>query len=214
MQTLNRKFAPPAALALAAIALLMAGCATTTAPEAPAAAAAAEAEAPAPKPGTPPVANAPAPAAGVSELYVVLPPTGRIHAFGDLKNYADFLAHGEVALTRTAIGAGPGGKTIVYGITGDDVKNAQPSAAEKLLAAGAPEPGAFYGEVFRDGRFFLFGSRKDMTDFAAFGEVPYSYTEIGAGPKGETLVMVMNKDSYAKGRPAERLARFRALRGQ
>jgi pyruvate/2-oxoglutarate dehydrogenase complex dihydrolipoamide acyltransferase (E2) component len=214
MQTLNRTFAPPTAIALAVLALVMAGCAST-APEAPSAAAAEAApEAPAPKPGTPPIANAPAPAAGVAELYVVLPPTGRIHAFGDLKNYADFLAHGEVALTRTAVGAGPGGKTIVYGITGDDVKNAAPSAAEKLLAANSPEPGLFYGEVFRDGRFFLFGSRKDMTDFAAFGEVPYSYTEVGAGPKGETLVLVMNKDSYAKGRPADRLARFRALRGQ
>lgn len=194
-------------LLLAAAVAVMAGCAT--APEAEPAAA----EAPAPRPGTPPLANAPAPAPGTTELYVVLPPTGRVHAFGDLRNYADFLQHGEVALTRTGVGAGPGGKTIVYGITGDDVKNNQPSRAEQILAASAPAPQAFYGEVFRDGRFFLFGSLKDLIEFVAHAEVPYSFTEVGAGPKGETLVLVMNKDSYAKGKPADRLARFKALRG-
>ena len=196
------------ALSLAAVALVAAGCATAPDP----ASAPVVAEAPAPKPGTPPSPNAPAAAPGTTELYVVLPASGRIHAFGDLRNYADFLAHGEVALTRTAIGAGPGGKTIVYGITADDVKANQPSRAEQILSASAPAPAAFYGEVFRDGRFFLFGSLKDMTDFAAFGEVPYSYTDVGAGPKGETLVSVMNKDSYAQGKPADRLNRFKALR--
>lgn len=211
MQTRFLKLAP-GSLAAIAVALASVGCATSVDTK-PAAEPVVEA-APAPKPGTPPVANAPAAAAGTQELYVVLPDTGRVHAFGDLKNYADFLQHGEVALTRTAIGAGPGGKTIVYGITGDDVKTNQPSAAERILAASTAEPAAFYGEVFRDGRFFLFGQRKDMVDFMAFGEVPYSYTEIGAGPKGETLVLVMNKDSYAKGKPAERLVRFKALRGQ
>lgn len=193
-------------LSLAIVALVAAGCATAPdpAPEV--------AQTPAPKPGTPPQPNAPAAAPGTTELYVVLPPTGRVHAFGDLRNYADFLAHGEVALTRTAIGAGPGGKTVVYGITADDVKANQPSRAEQILAATAVAPAAFYGEVFRDGRFFLFGSLKDMTDFMAFSEVPYSYTDIGAGPQGETLVSVMNKDSYAKGRPQDRTARFKALR--
>jgi pyruvate/2-oxoglutarate dehydrogenase complex dihydrolipoamide acyltransferase (E2) component len=207
VETISMKAAFRAVM-IAAAAAAAAGCATSPGTE-PAAA-----EAPAPRPGTPPVANAPAAAAGTSELYVVLPPSGRVHAFGDLKNYADFLQHGEVALTRTAVGAGPGGKTIVYGITADDVKNNQPSRAEQLLAASTAEPAAFYGEVFRDGRFFLFGSRKDMLDFMAFGEVPYSYTEVGAGPKGETLVMVMNKDSYPKGKPMDRVGRFKALRGQ
>jgi hypothetical protein len=201
----------PSPLSMALLALVVAGCASTP-PQATQVSAAAV-EAPAPKPGTPPRPDAPAAAAGTTELYVVLPPTGRVHAFGDLRNYADFLLHGEVALTRTAIGAGPGGKTIVYGITADDVKANRPSLAEQILAPNAPAPAAFYGEVFRDGRFFLFGSLKDLTDFAAFGEVPYSYTDIGAGPQGETLVYVMNKDSYPKGKPTERMARFKALRG-
>lgn len=184
--------------ALALLAALAAGCGTAPAP------APAKAAAPAP-------AAAPA-AAGPVELFMVLPESGRVHAFGDTKNYFDFMAHGEVLLTRTQIGAGPGGKTLVFGITGDDVKANKPSRGEQILSGAIPAGDTFYGEILRDGRYFLFGTLKDMTDFAAFGEVPYSYTEIGAGPKGETIVMVMNKDSYPKGKPTQRTNRFKAIR--
>jgi hypothetical protein len=191
----------PAALVSAA---LLSGCGATQQVATPA---------PAPKPpaAAPSVAAA-APAASPAELFVVLPDTGRVHAFGDTKNYFDFLSHGEVQLTRTRIGAGPGGKTLVYGITGDDVKNNRPSRGEQLLEGSLPAGAPFYGEAFKNGRFYLFGDLKDMKDFTAFGEVPYSYTEIGAGPKGETLVFVMNKDSYKNGKPMERKQRFQALR--
>lgn len=184
--------------ALVAITALAAGCAT----------------APEPTPAATPMAT-PAPKAAAmasAELFVVLPEGGRVYAFGDTKNYFDFLAHGEVALTRTQIGAGPGGKTLVYGITNDDVKANKPSRGEQILGGTLPADGGFYGEAFKDGRFYLFGDLKDMKDFAAFSEVPYSYTDIGAGPKGETLVYVMNKTSYAKGKPQERVERFMSLR--
>lgn len=195
--------------ALIAIAALAAGCATAPAPAPSPAPAPAPVAAPAPPAATPQASST---SAMPAELYVVLPETGRVHAFGDTKNYFDFLAHGEVALTRTQIGAGPGGKTLVFGITGDDVKTNAPSRGEQILSGSIPSGAAFYGEVFKDGRFYLFGDLKDMTNFTAFGEVPYSYTDIGAGPKGETIVYVMNKDSYPKGKPQERTERFKALR--
>lgn len=188
--------------ALALLAALAAGCGTTPAP-APKAAAA-------PMATAVPMAAAPA-AAGPAELFMVLPESGRVHAFGDTKNYFDFKQHGENVLTRTKIGEGPGGKTLVFGITADDVKANKPSRGEQILTGAIPAGDAFYGEIFRGGRYFLFGSLKDMTDYAAFGEVPYSYTDIGAGPKGETIVMVMNKDSYAKGKPNARMVRFKTV---
>jgi len=183
--------------ALLAVAALAAGCATDPAPATKAS--------PAP---------APAAASAPVELFVVLPETGRVHAFGDTKNYFDFLAHGEVALTRTQVGAGPGGKTLVYGITGDDVKANKPSRGEQIMSGALPATTGFYGEVYKGNRYYLFGEIKDLKDFTAFGEVPYSYTDIGAGPKGESIVFVMNKDSYAKGKPADRMARFKALRAK
>lgn len=168
-----------------------------------------------PAPATKPAATqAAAPVAAPVELYVVLPESGRVHAFGDTKNYFDFLAHGEVALTRTQVGTGPGGKTLVYGITSADVKANKPSRGEQVMSGELPATGGFYGEAYKGGRFYLFGDLKDMKDYMAFGEVPYSYTDVGAGPKGETIVMVMNKDSYKKGKPADRMARFTALRAK
>ena len=151
-------------------------------------------------------------AAEAREFYVVLPEDGRTYAFGDTKNYMDYMAHSEVALTRTRIGAGPGGKTVVFGITGDDVKKNAPSLAEQIMDGKLEAAPGFHGEAFKDGRFYVFGNLKDMMAFTAYGEVPYSYTDIGAGPKGETLVWVMNKDSYAKGRPVSTIERFRNLR--
>ena len=181
--------------ALVATAAMAAGCVTAPA----------TVRAPAP-------ASAPAASMASDELYVVLPENGRVYAFGDTKNYFDFMKHGEVVLTRTQIGAGPGGKTLVYGITKADVKANRPSRGEEILQGKTPPAGPFYGEAFKSGRYYLFGDLKDMKDFTAFGEVPYSYTEIGAGPNGETLVHVMNKKSYAKGKPVERVERFKALR--
>lgn len=186
------------ALALVVAAAGLAACATQAPPaSAPAAAA---------KPA------ASAAATDAKLFFTVLPESGRIHAFGDTRNYFDFLSHGEVVLTRTRIGEGPGGRTLVYGITSDDVKTNQPSLGERVMAGTLPAAPDFYGEAFKNGRYYVFGNLKDMKDFIAFGEVPYSYTDIGAGPKGETLVYVMNKDSYAKGKPNDRVARFKALR--
>jgi hypothetical protein len=159
-----------------------------------------------------PAAAAAAAPAAAREFYVVLPEDGRYYAFADTRNYLGFLAHAEVPLTRTRIGAGPSGKTVVFGISSDDVKNNRPSMAEQLFDGKLQADAGFYGEVFKNGRFYVFGNMKDMMDFAQFGEVPYSYTDIGAGPKGETLVWVMNKDSYAKGRPAATIAQFQQVR--
>jgi len=159
-------------------------------------------------------ANAPVNSAeAVSQFFVVLPADGRIYAFGDLKNYTDYRAHGEVALTRTRISAGPGGKTVVFGITKTEAESSgSPSLAERIFDGRLGPASDFHGEVFKDGRFYVFGDLKDMMAYTAFGEVPYSYTDIAAGPNGETLVWVMNKDSFAKGRPVATIERFRALR--
>ncbi len=155
---------------------------------------------------------APLTAAEAKVFFAVLPDSGRIHAFGDTQNYFNFLSHGEVPLTRTRIGEGPNGRTLVYGITSDNVKANQPSLGEQVMAGTLPAAPDFYSEAFKSNRFYVFGDLKDMKDFMAFGEVPYSYTDVGAGPKGETLIYVMNKASYAQGKPLDRIERFKSLR--
>lgn len=185
-----------AGLLLAASALVLGGCAGT-----------------APTTSAAPPAAAAQPATGVvNTLFAAMPEDGRLYYFTDHKLYLTFLGTDEVALRQTRIGAGPEGKTVVFGLTNDDVKAKQPSLAEKLFdgAVKANEKD-FYGEVFKDGRYYVFGSHHDMHEFIKSGEVPYSVTDIGAGPKGETLVWVLNKNTIKGGRPASHVARFKAL---
>lgn len=199
----------------AALAAALAGCATAPAPAPkaePAKPAASPAAAAAPAAAPAPAAQAAAPGAQAREFYVVLPEDGRYYAFGSFKAYQDYLAHGEVPLTRTRVGVGPAGRTVVFAITNDDVRSGQPSVPEQVFDGKLPAAAGFYGEVFKNGRYYVFGELKDLLDFAAFGEVPYSFTDVGAGPNGATIVWVMNKDSFAKGRPAERIERFRQQR--
>jgi len=207
---MKQKMHMTALLSSAAVMLALSGCATDVQKAAPAAPV--QAAAPVVAPAAPAAAVTAVPAPTASEFFIVLPESGRIHVFGDAKNYLNYLAHGEVALTRTQIGAGPKGQTIVYGITGDDVKKNTASLGEQIYQDKLPGAEDFYGEVFKSGRYYVFGDLKDMKAFAAFAEVPYSYTDIGAGPKGETLVWVMNKDSYKKGRPLATIERFKQIR--
>lgn len=145
--------------------------------------------------------------------FVVLPEDGRMYAFGDKENYFQFLEHKEVALTRTRIGASPMGTTVVFGILNDDVKSNQPSVAERMLDGQLPPAANFYGEVFKDGRYYVFSDYKGMIDFVRFAEIPYSFTDIGAGPGGATVVWVVDSAGFKAGRPEATIQRFKALRG-
>ncbi len=153
------------------------------------------------------------PAAAAPEHYfMVFHENGRIYAFGDSRNYLLFLEHDEVPLTRTRIGAGPAGETVVFGITHDDAKKLDaPSKGEMFYDGKAGEVGPFYGEVVRDGRFYVFGEWKDFKDYLAHREVTYTFTEIGTGPKGETVIYALNKDTVKQGRPARLVEQFKAL---
>ncbi|MFN3751823.1 MAG: hypothetical protein ACK4SR_10650 [Thiobacillus sp.] len=153
------------------------------------------------------------PAAAVPDQYfMVFHENGRIYAFGDARNYLLFLEHDEVPLTRTRIGAGPAGETVVFGITNEDAKKLEtPSKGEMFYDGKVGEVGPFYGEVVRDGRFYVFGEWKDFKDYLAHREVTYTFTEVGTGPKGETVIYALNKDTVKQGRPVRLVEQFKAL---
>lgn len=165
-----------------------------------------------PVPATP-VAPAVQSTASPLTYFAVLPEDERHYLFGDAKTYLSYLQHGEVALTRTRIGASPAGTTVVFGITADDVKDNRPNPAE-LVFDGKLVPGAgFYGEVFKDGRYYVFHDLRDMKIFLEHGEAALTFTDVGAGPNGATQVWVMNKDTMPQGRPTATMAMFKTLRG-
>lgn len=148
-----------------------------------------------------------------ANYFLVFHENGRLYAFGDATNYLLFMEHDEVPLTRTRIGGGPDGQTVIFGITNKDAKVLdKPSMGERFFDGKVGDVGAFYGEVFRDGRYYVFGEWKDFKDYLDHKEVAFTFTEIGTGPKGETVIYALNKKTKDKGRPVELIEAFKKLR--
>lgn len=133
---------------------------------------------------------------------------GRIYVFDDYKTYSSFNEVGETAFRLTRIGAGPKGETIVFGLTKND-KKMRSGLGSVALYEGTAEgiSVGFYGEVVKDDRIHVFSEWADLKSFLSVGEAPYRYTQIGAGPKGETVVYVLNKKNK-KNKPTALITEF------
>lgn len=204
---MKRYLLPAAVALLEASTLFLGGCASTPSnTNAPSAAPA----------GSPAAAPAPAEKAAsrVQNLFVAMPEDGRLYYFTDPKLYLIYLDTEEVALRQTRIGAGPAGQTVVFALSNEDVKAKGPGLAEQLydgkIEANAKD---FYGEVVKDGRFYVFDRYADMKSFIESGEVGLAMSDIGAGPKGATLVWVLNTETAKQGRPTARIEKFKSLHG-
>jgi hypothetical protein len=134
-----------------------------------------------------------APALNNDEFYEVHH-DGRINIFYDAAVYKEFLQLGETSYRMTQIGAGPKGETIVYGLTKADKKMKNPIPSIEMVEGrmdGATED--FYAEIRTEGRIYVFNDWSEVEGFRQVGEAPYRFTQIGAGPEGETVVFVLTK---------------------
>lgn len=155
-----------------------------------------------------PAATAEKKAVAEQQLFMTFHENGRVYVLGDPALQQVFMETDEVALTRTRIGEGPGGRTLIFGMNKDDAKRGGPTVAE-MMYDGKQEPtGPFYGEVIKDGRYYVFVEWKDMADYLKHGEVPLTFTEIGTGPKGETVIYALNKNTAKQGKPVAAIERF------
>lgn len=133
----------------------------------------------------------------VSALYEVHH-DNRIYVFYDEALYKSFVKMGHTPYMFTEIGAGPKGETLVYALTGKDKKKRSGIPSVELLAGKAKAAEDFYGEMRAEGRIFVFNNVKDMEMTRKTGEAALRYTEIGAGPKGETVIYVLNSTNKKK----------------
>lgn len=151
-------------------------------------------------------------AAKAAHYFMVFHENGRVYAFGDEQNYRLFLNTDEVPLTRTRIGGGPDGQTVVFGITKAESKKLNElTAAEKFFDGKVDDVGDFYGEVFRNGRYHVFGEWKDFKDYLSHKEITFTFTEVGTGPKGETVIYALNSKTKKQGRPVKLVEQFKKL---
>lgn len=199
----------PHALAAALALSVFSGCATsqTAAPTAETKPAMATPSA------APAAASSPAATASAEHFFIVYHENGRIYPIADVKNYLAFMDVDELIYTRTRVGAGPDGETIVFGIEKKEADDLGKPAKAEMLFDGTYEPGGpFYGEIVRDGRYLVFGSWHDFKDYLVSKEMIYTFTEIGTGPKGETVIYALNKDTIKQGRPVQLIEAFGKLR--
>lgn len=138
---------------------------------------------------------------------------GRIWVFGDAKLYQTAVAGKEVPLAMTRIGAGPKRETVVFGLTKDESKKVT-SLPQVALFEGKQEGAAegFFGEVYKDGRHYVFDSWNELKAFRQAGEAPYVFTYVGAGPQRATVAYVRSK-AQSKTVPTELIAKFRQFHG-
>lgn len=137
----------------------------------------------------------------------------RIYIFDDRAEMQSFLSVGEVPFRLTRIGAGPHGETVVFGLTKDDKKKGEKAAGPMMYDGKLKPADDFYAELMKpeEKRIYVFDNLDDYKHVHTLGHPSYMYTEIGAGPNGETLVYVLNK-SNKKQKPVALIEKFHAMR--
>ncbi len=113
---------------------------------------------------------------------------GRIYAFDDLQNYQRFLACGQPTYPLIRVWAGPHSETLEFARTEQyrDRDSGFPGIDLYEGKANAETP--FYGEIHRDGRYYVFTTWSQMNAFRSNSRVERAYTEERAGPQGESVI--------------------------
>ena len=146
--------------------------------------------------------------AELSHLYEVHK-DNRIYIFYDRDLYKSFKKSGHTPYMFSRIGEGPNGETMVFALTGEDKKKRSGIPSVDIVD-GNVAPSAFYGETYNDGRLYVFTSYDIMADYRKSKEATYRYTDIGAGPNGETVVYVLSK-ADSKEKPEAVIALFKSM---
>lgn len=151
-----------------------------------------------------------APQVNNDDLYEVMH-EGRYYVFDDFATYKSFLQVGETSYRKVFIGGGPEGETLVFGLRGKDKKKQSGIAGVDMYYGKQEAAEKFYGELRgEDGRLYVFSTLADMESMRQVGEAPYRFTQIGAGPEGQTVVFVLNKGNKKK-QPVELMARYKQM---
>ena len=113
---------------------------------------------------------------------------GRIYLIGNKATELKFNKTFHLPYTDTRIGAGPGGETVIIEVDKNDT-SVQQRLWEKFQAKHL-----YYSEISHDGRTYIVGSKTSEEKFKKSPHLPYAQTMIGAGAKGETVVVEIDKN--------------------
>lgn len=117
----------------------------------------------------------------------------RLYVMGDLMT-EKFEQHAHLPYTKTLLGAGPQGETVVF-----EVDKSNNAFADQLIKKFEETPWLLQHKkdffVYKLGnRHYIIGDNSSASKFESQPHLPYTKTMIGEGPQGETLVFEVNKD--------------------
>lgn len=118
---------------------------------------------------------------------------GRVYVIGSKKMSEKFASQHHLPYTRTILGEGPKGETVIY-----EVQKKKPEYVDSLQQkfAGTPallDQQAKYYVWKYAGRIYVIGKEKTNQAFISNHFLPYTRTVLGAGPQGETVIFEVDK---------------------
>jgi hypothetical protein len=125
--------------------------------------------------------------------YFVWKYDGRIYVIGNPKTNEAFKIQHHLPYTRTILGAGPQGETVIFEVNPKD--NA---LADRLQVRYDSTPVLLTSEgndyfVWKyQGRIYVIGQEKTNEAFKTQHHLPYTRTVLGAGPYDETVIFEVN----------------------
>jgi len=137
-----------------------------------------------------------------TQLFEVHHDNGRTYVFDNFDLYMQAAQGGTPLYHRTRIGGGHEGQTLVFGLNSDQSKQTGDIDFIQMYDGEIDIAGEFYGEMRRDSRIYVFDRLEDMHANRS-GNPLYFVNQIGAGPEGQTVYFVQNRDN--SGQPADHL---------
>lgn len=117
----------------------------------------------------------------------------RLYVMGEASMRDSFVAHHHLPYTKTHLGAGPAGETVVFQVKKKDVAFTENLIERFEHIAWQLEANDIYTAWKYQGRIYVIGDEAMNKKFAAHKHLPYTKTLLGAGPAGETVIFQVDK---------------------
>lgn len=118
---------------------------------------------------------------------------GRIYVIGNEETKDDFVKHKHLPYTKTLLGAGPKGETVIFEVDKGDSTYAEALIDEYNSIPWVMEQNSTYTAWKYQGRIYVIGNDATNEAFAKHKHLPYTKTILGGGPAGETLIFEVDK---------------------
>lgn len=122
----------------------------------------------------------------------------RLYVTGNPETNENFRHHPHLPYTKTILGLGPFGETVIFEVDKKDTEFVDGLVAkyESTPFLIRSEEDDFHVWIYK-GRIYVIGHKKTHENFKKHPHLPYTKTVLGAGPNGETVIFEVDKKDEA-----------------